>query len=203
MAQSQTHAAIGETLRRAAATLRGAEVPFMLGGSFACWARGGPRSQNDLDLMVPREDVDRALAALADAGMRDEDVPEEWLVKVWDGDVMVDLIFESFATGTVTREAIHRAERITVLAVCMPVMSSEDVLVGKLLTLSEQRLDYGPLLEIARALRESIDWEQVRARTGSSPYARAFFALLAELDIVPLVTTSAISRPPDCAPFPR
>jgi hypothetical protein len=103
----------------------------------------------------------------------------------------------------VTREVIDRAERIAVLAVCMPVMSNEDVMVGKLLTLSEQRLDYGPLLEIARALRERIDWEDVRARTGSSPYARAFFALLAELDIAPLVTTSAIAQAPDCVPYSR
>jgi hypothetical protein len=165
MAQAQTHAAIGETLRRAAAALRKADVPFMLGGSFACWARGGPRSQNDLDLMVPREEVDRAVGVLAQIGMRAEDVPEEWLVKVWDGDVMVDLIFDSLATGPVTREHIDAAERMSVLAISMPVLSTEDVLVGKLLTLSEQRLDYRPLLEIARALRESIDWDQVAART--------------------------------------
>jgi Uncharacterised nucleotidyltransferase len=190
VAQAQTHKAIGETLRRAAAALRNADVPFMLGGSFACWARGGPRSQNDLDLMIPREDVERALEALADVGMRAQDVPEEWLVKVWDGDVMVDLIFESLATGSVTREHIEEAERISVLAVTMPVLSTEDVLVGKLLTLSEQRLDYGPLLEIARALRESIEWEDVAARTRDSPYARAFFALLTELEIAPVAAPS-------------
>jgi Uncharacterised nucleotidyltransferase len=189
MEQAQTHAAIGETLRKAAAALRKADVPFMLGGSFACWARGGPRSQNDLDLMVPREDVDRAVGVLAQIGMRAEDVPEEWLVKVWDRDVMVDLIFDSLATGPIAREHIDAAERISVLAISMPVMSTEDVLVAKLLTLSEQRLDYGPLLEIARALRESIDWDHVAARTRESPYARAFFALLAELEIAPLIAT--------------
>lgn len=49
MRQAQTHEAIASTLRTAAATLRDAEVPYTLGGSMACWARGGPRSQNDLD----------------------------------------------------------------------------------------------------------------------------------------------------------
>jgi len=34
-----------------------------------------------------------------------------------------------------------------------------------------------------RALREQIDWEDVRARTAKSPYARAFFCLVEELGI--------------------
>ncbi|TMK42360.1 MAG: nucleotidyltransferase family protein [Actinobacteria bacterium] len=184
MGSGQTHAAIAATLRKATAALRDAGVPFMLSGSFACWARGGPRSQNDLDLMLHRADAERALAALESVGMRGEHPPEEWLLKAWDDEVMVDLIFESLGVGEVTPEMIERAERMSVLAISMPVMSIEDILVGKLLAISEQKLDYGPLLEIARSLRESIDWSEVRARIHASPYARAFFALLAELDVV-------------------
>jgi nucleotidyltransferase DUF2204 len=180
------HDDISATLRKAAPALREAGVPFMLGGSFACWARGGPRSQNDLDLMLPTEEAVRALEVLTEAGMRPEQPPEEWLLKAWDGDVMVDLIFDTLGIGPVTREHIDRAERMPVLAIEMPVMSIEDVLVGKLLTLSEQRLDYGPLLEISRALREKVDWPDVRHRIRDSPYARAFFGLLAELDVWPL-----------------
>jgi hypothetical protein len=33
-------------------------------------------------------------------------------------------------------------------------------------------------------LREQIDWEEVRRRTASSPFARAFFTLVEELEIV-------------------
>jgi hypothetical protein len=50
--------------------------------------------------------------------------------------------------------------------------------------LNEQRLDYAPVVEIARALRERIDWPELIDRTSSSPYARAFFALLRELDVL-------------------
>jgi hypothetical protein len=71
-----------------------------------------------------------------------------------------------------------------VLAIRMPVMSLEDVLASKLLVLNEQRLDYAPVVEIARALRERIDWPELIDRTSSSPYARAFFALLRELDVL-------------------
>ena len=41
------------------------------------------------------------------------------------------------------------------------------------------------MLEIARALREQIDWDEVRERTASSPFAKAFFTLIEELGIVP------------------
>ena len=37
-------------LKQSAAALRGAEVPFLLGGSLASWARGGPETRHDLDL---------------------------------------------------------------------------------------------------------------------------------------------------------
>jgi hypothetical protein len=40
------------------------------------------------------------------------------------------------------------------------------------------------VLEWARARREQIDWDIVRARTEASPFARAFFTLVEELGIV-------------------
>ncbi len=55
---------IEATLKKAAAALREADVPFLLGGSLASWARGGPETRHDLDLMIKHEDVERALAAL-------------------------------------------------------------------------------------------------------------------------------------------
>lgn len=182
--QAQTHEAIAQSLRRATAALRDAGVPFMLGGSVACWARGGPRSQNDVDLVVPPDDADAALAALEEAGMRTERPPEEWLYKAYDGDVMIDVIFQPTGLPRVTRELIEDAEVMSVLAIAMPVMSIEDVLASKLLSLSEQRLDYAPVVEIARALREKIDWPSLMERTSESPYARAFFSLLRELEVL-------------------
>jgi hypothetical protein len=39
------------------------------------------------------------------------------------------------------------------------------------------------VLEVARSLREQIDWNEVRARTDGSPYADAFFTLVERLGI--------------------
>ena len=66
----------------------------------------------------------------------------------------------------------------------MLVASLEDVLTTKLLALNEQEPDSAAVLELARSLREQIDWEFVRERTADSPFARAFFTLVEELGIV-------------------
>jgi hypothetical protein len=71
-----------------------------------------------------------------------------------------------------------------VAALRIPVMALEDVFVTRLLSLSEHRLDYSRPLATARAVREQVDWADVRARTCESPYARTFFALLEELRVI-------------------
>ena len=53
-----------DTLKRAGAALRDAEIPFALGGGIAIWAHGGPETEHDLDFFVKPEDAERALQAL-------------------------------------------------------------------------------------------------------------------------------------------
>src|SRR5690349_8374809 len=173
-----------DTLKKSAAALREAEVPFLLGGSLASWARGGPESRHDLDLMIRPDDIDRAVEALTAAGMRFEDPPEEWLVKAWDGDTLVDLIHHPRGLP-VDDDLIERGEVMSVLGMEMRVMALEDVLVTKLMALTEHSLRYESLLSIARALRERVDWDDVRARTEESVWARAFFVMLEGLGVLP------------------
>ena len=172
-----------ETMKRAAATLRDADVPHLLGGGLAAWARGGPPTEHDVDFYLRPADAERALAALANAGMRPVRPPEGWLLKAYDGHVMIDLIHHP-AGGEVSDEYFERAERLEVMALPMLVASLDDVLTTKLLSLSEQEPDFGAVLELARALREQIDWDVVRARSGDAPFALAFFVLVEELGIV-------------------
>jgi hypothetical protein len=171
-----------ETLKHAAAALREADVRFVLGGGLAIWARGGPETEHDIDFFVKPEDAERGLQALESAGFRPEEPPEGWLYKGWLGDVMVDLIFAPIGL-TVDDEWLDRAEVLEVHAVRMPVMQAEDVLIAKLLAMREHELDYDHVLEIARTVREQIDWDEVRKRTDGSPYAKAFFTLVDELGV--------------------
>lgn len=171
-----------ETLKQAVAALRGADVRFVLGGGLAIWARGGPETEHDVDLFVKGEDAGRALEALESAGFRTEEPPEGWLYKAWRGEVMVDVIFAP--TGLTIDDAwLDRAEELEVHAVRMAVMLADDVLVAKLLAMREHEVDYDHVLEIARTVREQIDWNEVRRRTDGSPYAKAFFTLVDELGL--------------------
>jgi predicted nucleotidyltransferase len=173
-----------ETMKKAARVLRDAGIPHALGGGLASWARGGPESEHDVDFLVKPEDAERAQQALGEAGFRTQRPPEPWLLKAFDGDILVDLIFEPRG-GPVDDDLLGRSEELEVSAMRLPVVRLEDLLVQKLLALTEQNPDYSSVLEIARALREQIDWEEVRRRTADSPFAQAFFTLLDELDIVP------------------
>lgn len=174
---------IVQTMKRSIAAFREAEVPFLLAGSVAVWAQGGPEKRNDLDFVVKREDAERALAALEGAGMRTEHPPEDWLYKAWDGDVLVDVIFEPFGLP-IDDQVIARGRELNVLAMSIPVMGLEDILHSKLLALDEHYADYSSLIGLARAVREQVDWDDVRTRTEESPFARAFFVLLEGLDVL-------------------
>ena len=58
------------------------------------------------------------------------------------------------------------------------------MLTTKLMALNEQEPDLSSVLELARSLREQIDWDFVRSQTADSPFARAFFTLVEELGVV-------------------
>ena len=175
--------ALVSALRAAVPVLRRAEIPFLLGGSMAVWAYGGPEPTKDLDLMLREQDAERALGALAAAGMRTEHPPEEWLVKAWHGDVLIDLIHGPRGLP-ITDEVLDRGAERNLSALRVPVMALEDVLATKLLSLDEHQLDLSWLLQISRAVREQVDWEALHSRTEHSPYAAAFFTLVERLGIV-------------------
>jgi len=172
------------TMKRAGAALNDAGIPFVLGGGLACWARGGPPTDHDVDFFVRPESADAALQALVAVGMKPEKPPEAWLLKAYDGDILVDLIFHPKG-GPIDDRTFERADELEVQAMKMKVAAVEDVIVQKLLALSEQEPDYSSVLELARSLREQVDWDGVRKRTRDSPFANAYFTLLEELEIVP------------------
>jgi hypothetical protein len=174
---------ISGTLKKVGAALRDNEIPHLLGGSLAFWAHGGPERRSDLDFMVKPEDAARALAVLEEIGLRTERPPEGWLYKAWDEDVLVDLIFHPKGMQ-IDDSVIARGEQIEVLAMPIRVMALEDVLCTKLLSLHEHNVDYASLLQMARSLREKVDWEDVRARTERSPFARAFFTIIEGTGII-------------------
>jgi hypothetical protein len=188
MPMREEHRRLTDALKRAAGVLKDADVPFLLAGGLASWARGGPQTDHDVDLFVKPEDADAALAAFEQAGFKTEKPPEAWLHKAYDEDgTLVDIIFEP-SGGPVNDEYFTHAEPLEVMAVSMLVASLEDVLTTKLLALNEQEPDFGSVLAISRMLREQVNWDHVRERTEASAFAKAFFTLVEELGIVERAT---------------
>jgi len=182
--QEQEFERLLATMKRAGGALNEAGVPFVLGGGLACWARGAPKTEHDVDFLVKPADAKRAQQALVAAGMQPETPPEGWLLKAYDDEILVDLIFNP-QDGPIDDATFERAEELEVHAMRMKVAALEDVLVQKLLVLGEQEPDYSSVLELARSLREQVNWDDVRERTRDSPFAKAYFTLLEDLEIVP------------------
>ncbi len=173
-----------EAMKAAAGILQDAEIPFVLGGGLSAWAAGGPKSEHDVDFLLKADDAEKARGVFEAAGWKTERPPEGWLYKAWhDNGALVDLIF-SPASGPITDEFIDSAPVTEVMALRIRSSRLEDIMTSKLLAMTEQEPDFSSVLEWARALREQIDWEEVRARTEASPFAKAFFTLVESLGVV-------------------
>jgi hypothetical protein len=178
-----TEADLLETVKKAAVELKRAGLPFALCGGWAVYARGGPRSEHDADFALLERDVPRALDELAAGGLQpDTGAPEDWLAKVHDRGNLVDLIFR-LSGEPVTEEVLSRADTLEVGSVQMPVLSATDLVVTKLLTYRDHYADFGAGLPMVRALREQVDWAEVRRRTAPSPFAEAFLLLADRLGL--------------------
>lgn len=181
---------VDSSLKKTAAALRDGDVDFCLIGSLSAWVRGGPESSHDLDFGIRERDITKAADALERVGMTIVIPPEDWLIKAWNGDptdpasVLVDLIYAPSGVP-ITDEVLARAEMMDVLAHRMKVLCPTDLMVMKLLSLREQNLNLSSTISTARAVREQIDWADLRARTATSPYARGFFVMAEGLGICP------------------
>jgi hypothetical protein len=192
-ALNATSDALLETLKTVAVAFKEAGVPFAVGGSYGVYARGGPPSEHDVDVMIRESDVDRALHVLTERGFRAVDPPEDWLVKVYDEDRLVDLIFRP-SERRVDQAMLDRSDELPVGSVRMPVLPATDLLVNKLLAFAEHYCDFATVLPLARALREQIDWPAARTESAASPYAEAFLLLCDRLGLVPRAAQNGAPR---------
>lgn len=172
-----------ETLKRAAAAMIKAGVPFAVAGSAAAYARGAAPPSHDADIVLMEADVPAAEKALAAAGMRIVHPPEDWLVKAYDDGTLVDLIFR-LSGLPVGPDLLRRAQELDVAAVRMPVLDATDLVLSWLRAFSEHHADFAAALTRVRALREQVDWDRVRAEAGGDPFPRAFLTLLEQLQVV-------------------
>jgi hypothetical protein len=175
---------IRDLLKRTAVALKQGDVPFALCGGYAAWVRGAPEPDHDADFLVPEAEAERAAKVLAEAGLEVQQPAEDWLTKVVSGASFVDVLWRTCGHPVET-DLIERAEQMPVLSVHMPVLTATDILVTKLMALDEHYCDFSRMLPVARALREQVDWGEVRREVADNDFAVVFLQLLERLRVLP------------------
>jgi hypothetical protein len=171
-----------DALKRAASALKAQGPEFALAGSYALWVRGGPEPVHDVDFIVAEEDADTAAKTLEEAGFRIDRPPEDWLFKACTGEVVVDVLHRLNGVP-VEAATIRGAEVVEVLAIAMPVLPPTLVVTEKLSSLHEHHCDFAALIPGVRAVREQVNWNQVRTDTADNDFAAAFLFLTDRLGI--------------------
>ncbi|HZF89065.1 hypothetical protein [Streptomyces sp.] len=157
---------------------------FALAGSVAAYTHGaGTNLQHDADFCVRPEDAETVAATLRQGGLEVRTPPEDWLLKTECFGQSVDIIFR-LAHRPVTTEMLDRAEEMPVQSVLMPVLSATDLVASLVSAFTEHYCDFGAVLPVARALREKVDWEEVRRECGEDPMPAAFLFLLERLNVI-------------------
>jgi hypothetical protein len=145
-------------------------VPFLVGGAFAhSRYTGRERDTKDLDVMLRREDVTRALAAFSEAGY-DVDVPfPHWLGKVSRGDQYIDVVFSSGngIVGVDDRWFIH-AVPAEVLGIPVSLCPPEELLWSSAFVQERERYDGAAVLHLLLAQAAHLDWSRLLERFGEN-----------------------------------
>jgi hypothetical protein len=181
-AESQDLEELRDGLKRVAVALKESGHPFALAGGYAAWVHGSPEPLHDVDFLIRREDSAAVTEELRALGLVVVQPPEDWLFKVEVGDAVVDVLHR--AQGSTVDQMLAAAEEASVLSVRMPVLSATDVTTEKLLALDEHYCDLAAVLPTLRALREQVEWPEVRSRTADRPFAEAVLFLLERLRII-------------------
>jgi hypothetical protein len=180
-------------LKYSASALKADGIPFSLGGGYALWVHGGPEPSHDVDLVVAETDVEMAANSMAAAGLRIERPPEDWLFKAYlDEDssdameerALVDVLHR-LAGIPVTKALLETSEEYEVLGIRIPVLPPTPIMIAKLQSFSEHYCDFEQPLLVVRAVREQLDWAEIRKATQDHPFAEAFLFLLERLGILP------------------
>lgn len=186
------------TLVRVVKLLSAKGIRFAVAGDCAAHLLGGPPAGQDVTIVLTRDDARRAAEALATAGMRAAGRREDRLNTVYDGDTPVELVFGRPNSVAVTGRLLDRASSVQIGSAAAPVIAATDLMIDKLHELGTHRCDFVPMVQLARALGERVDWPAVAATTADSPYARAFLGLVTDLSIAAATPAAAGGGPRSC-----
>jgi len=149
-------------------TLTSAEIPFLVGGTYAMGHYTGVfRPTKDLDLFVRRESLDRALGAINEMGYRTELTHPHFLGKAYAGTKFVDVIFSS-GNGSCDVDDwwfLH-ASAGTLFSRPVQYCPIEEMIWSKSYVMERERYDGHDVAHLLRAGAHRIHWPRLIDRFG-------------------------------------
>lgn len=148
------------------ATFRSEQVPYLLGGGYAMrhWT-GIARDSKDLDLFVRPEHAPRALSIMRKGGYFTATPFPHWLSKIYDGELYVDLIYNSGNGVTRVDDAwFEYAAEGRLLGIPVQICPAEETLWSKAFVIERERCDVADVAHLLRARAEHFDWARLLQR---------------------------------------
>lgn len=156
-------------LERSIRILETSGIPYLAAGSLPMEVIGrSGQSADDVDLLVKRDDLRRALEALEADGYELEPTEHEWLAKAVKDNVLVDLIIEAGDAIYVDDEMLRRGFDARVKGVDARIIGPEDFVVMQALATKRDAPEYW--FNGVEVLQESdVDWEYLVRRARVRP----------------------------------
>jgi len=149
--------------------LADADIPFLVGGSFA-QSRYTLRDRDtkDLDIVVRRTDVDRVLRVFANADYRTALPYPHWLGKIYYNNHYLDVMFGS-GNGVVQVDDGWFANSVEaeVLGKMLRLVPPEELLWSKAFVQERERFDGADVLHLLHACARDLDWDRLLGRFGN------------------------------------
>jgi hypothetical protein len=143
-------------------------ISFAVSGAIALQQHTGIfRNTKDLDIFLPAEEGNCALACLSKNGYQVEVRDPVWLAKAHRDSYFVDLITGmSNAAITVDESWIKHSHPGIVLGIPLRLLAPEEILASKLFVTRRERFDGADIAHIIYVTRGKLDWERIMRYVG-------------------------------------
>jgi hypothetical protein len=143
--------------------LKGAGVPFQVGGSHAVgYYVGTTPNTKDIDVFCLASDYPKLLRAGMNAGYEAEVEDERWIAKLRKGDEFCDVIFGSANLVTPVTEAwFHERHEGEICGVTAPLVPPTELIWSKVFIMDRNRFDGNTVAHLILKQHERIDWRRL------------------------------------------